>query len=356
MFNINFLPAKYGDCIWVEYGDAPHTKKILIDGGTAGTKKYIRELLGEIPGDKHFELLVVTHIDRDHIEGILSLLEEDQLGFSVGSVWFNGWNHLPGNEHLEPFGAVQGERLTAAILKHHLPWNEAFGKKAVVIKDDGALPEIDLEGGLKIILLSPTKENLAVLRDKWEQEILDANLNPGFGLAMPEDDGIEPFGVDEPAVDALSQEVFHEDEAAANGSSIAFLATFGGKSVLFAGDSFPAVVLHSLDKIFADDAPVDLVKLSHHASAHNTSPDLIKKLDCKRFAISTNGSIFKHPAQVTVSRIIKLKGEGTELIFNYRSVYNRCWDITSLKDKYKYTAIYPADDGIEDKGIKVSLL
>lgn len=345
-FNINFLPAKYGDCIWVEYGDEGSTRNILIDGGTSGTRNHIKDMLQAIPGKKHFELIAVTHIDRDHLEGILSLLEENTLSFSVDAFWFNGWNHLPGNNLFEPFGAVQGERLTAAIIKHGLPWNKYFDKKAIVVDADKPLPEITLADGLKLVLLSPTIENLAVLRGKWEKEVEHANLDPGFGLAEPVENGMEVFGMEEPDVDALVLEDFHEDEAAANGSSIAFLAMYDGKSVLFTGDSFPGVILNSLNKLYNGRAPVDLVKLSHHASAHNTSPELIDKLDCKRFVISTNGSIYKHPSQVTIARVLHLKGSGTELIFNYKTDYNKCWDLSSLKNKYHYVATFPENEGI----------
>lgn len=347
IFDIHFLPAKYGDSIWIEYGTAGNTKIILIDGGTGGTKKHIRELIKTLPGEKNIELLVVTHIDKDHIEGILSLLKDDQLDFTVGSTWFNGWSHLPASEH-EHLGAKQGENLSKEILKHKLAWNKEFNEKAVVIPDDGVLPIIDLSGGMKLTLLSPTRKNLAVLRDKWEEELSKLNLVPGFGEEEAIDDDIESLGIEEPDVEELVKEEFHEDEAAANGSSIAFLAEYGDKKVLFAGDSFPGVIMESLNKIYAGEVQLDLVKLSHHASAHNTSPDLIKKLDCKRFVISTNGSIFKHPAQVTVARVVHLKkGEGTELIFNYKSDYNKCWNLNSLKDDYGYTTIYPTTEGVK---------
>ena len=346
VFNINFLPAKYGDSIWIEYGDEASLKRILIDGGTGGTKAHIREQLNSIPDNKHLELIVVTHIDRDHIEGILSLLEEKELGFSVGDIWFNGWSHLPGNNPLEHFGALQGERLTTSIIKHQLSWNEAFARKAVVVPDDGLLPEITLEGGMKIIPLSPTVQNLKILREKWQEEVLDANLIPGFGVVLPKDDNIEVYGAQVPDVEALNKQAFLEDEAPANGSSIAFLAIYAGKSVLFAGDSFPSVILNSLNRLLAGKAPLDLVKLSHHASAHNTSPELIEKLDCKRFAISTNGSIYKHPAHVTIARIIKIQGSGTELIFNYKTDYNKAWNLKSLKDTYQYVATFPKSEGV----------
>jgi len=128
-FDINFLPARYGDCIWIEYGTNDEMHRILIDGGTSGTKSDIRELIEALPEDQRkFELVVVTHVDRDHIEGILALLEEEKLAFKVEDFWFNGWEHLP-EDNREEFGPVQGERLTAAILKHHVKWNKAFDDK-----------------------------------------------------------------------------------------------------------------------------------------------------------------------------------------------------------------------------------
>jgi beta-lactamase superfamily II metal-dependent hydrolase len=352
IFDVHFLPARYGDSIWIEYGESGNTKIILIDGGTGGTKHHIKALLDGLTGEKHLELLVITHIDRDHIEGILSLLSEETLGFTVGAVWFNGWPHLPGNNNLEQYGAVQGEKLTAAIVNHRLPWNIDFGSEAAVVHDGEALPILTLPGGMKITLLSPTQPNLVALKVVWAQELMKANLAPLFAVAELSDDSIEAYGSSGiPDVELLSATPFHEDDAAANGSSIAFLAQYGGKTALFAGDSFPGVLLSSLAKLYDRSVPLDLAKLSHHGSAHNTSPELLKKLDCKKFAISTNGSIYKHPAQETVARVIKLNGAGTELLFNYRTDYNKCWDNAVLQAKYKYTTVYP-----ESEGLIVSLL
>ena len=98
IFNIHFLPARYGDCIWLEYGTTDKLHHILIDGGTAGTKRDIKQMLAGLPAHTVFDLLVVTHIDRDHIEGILSILEEDELSIQISDIWFNGWGHLPEDE------------------------------------------------------------------------------------------------------------------------------------------------------------------------------------------------------------------------------------------------------------------
>jgi glyoxylase-like metal-dependent hydrolase (beta-lactamase superfamily II) len=38
---------------------------------------------------------VVSHIDADHIGGVIELLEDTALGVSFGDIWFNGYRHLP---------------------------------------------------------------------------------------------------------------------------------------------------------------------------------------------------------------------------------------------------------------------
>ena len=349
-FSIHFLPAKYGDSIWIEYGEPDNLKYILIDGGTGGTRKHINQMIDKIPGtNKKLELLVVTHIDKDHIEGILSFLEQPELGITIKEIWFNGWCHLPGNPAIEHFGAVQGERLTAAILKNGILWNKKFESGPVVLPDDNANTSVNLAGQFKLVLLSPSNENLANLKPVWDKEVREAGLEPGFGLAEPEEteSETEAFGEGSPDIETLASTIFHEDEAAANGSSIAFMAEFEGKRVLLAGDAFPGVILNSLEKIYGNGkVSVDLFKLSHHASAHNTSPELLKKVKCNNFIISTNGSIYKHPSIETIARVIKSAGKNTKLYFNYRTKFNEIWDDNLLMEEYKYEAIYPDTEGI----------
>lgn len=355
-FTLHFLPARYGDCIWIEYGNPHSLKRILIDGGTKGTKKNIRRYINALPAaQRRLELLVITHIDRDHIEGVLGLLEEDDPGIAIDQVWFNGWGHLPGNHSIEHFGPVQGERLSAAILKHTLPWNTDFNKGPVVLPANGDSRRIKLSGGLAVTLLSPGADNLAALKPEWDKEVRKANLNPGFGLqkTVQPGRGIEQFGAGSPDIEALASVPFHEDDAAPNGSSIAFLAEYGNKRVLLAGDAFPGVVLESLQQLFGNDTvPIDLFKLSHHASAHNTSPELLEKVQCKKFVVSTNGSIYKHPSRETIARVIKTAGGNAELIFNYRTKYNSIWDDQLLMSEYDYATVFPQDR----EGIKVDLL
>lgn len=343
IFKIELLPARYGDCIWITYGTLGNMRQILIDGGTRGTRSEIIEKIVSLPKEERkLELLVVTHIDQDHLQGIQAFLEQDQLGVEIKDFWFNGWKHLP-TDDVEEFGARQAENMTKEILRHRLAWNHSFNGKAVFINKTAPLPVVTLPGGLRLTLLAPTLKALRELRPVWEREIKKAGLVPGFGsLEQPLiDDNIEAFGSVEPDVNGLNNEPFKEDESEANASSIAFLAEFEGKRALFLGDSLPSQVQSSLRLLQPSGKfKVDLVKVSHHASSGNTSPELIEMLDCKRFAISTNGSIYRHPKPVTIARLIKRAGPGVELIFNYRSKANEIWDSTSLKTLHNYKTTY----------------
>jgi len=345
-FSVNLLPARYGDCIWIEYGDKDNLHRILIDGGTSGTKEEINTLLLALPVEKRtFDLMIVTHIDKDHIEGVLNFIEKHGEDFQVKDFWFNGWKHLPDQAGVETFGSKQGERLTAAIIKHKFPWNSAFGHQAVVIPDTDILPVINLAGGLKLTLLSPTIKNLQKLKPVWAKEVLDAGLIPGFGSAneeAPEDkNDVESFGDQIPDINSLNNVKFTEDTAEANGSSLALLAEYGGKKVLLLGDAQPSLVEKSLRSILNDGKfTVDLCKISHHASRGNTSPDLIEFLACKNYLISTNGAIFGHPHRETIARLIKKSSSGSHLMFNYRTAHNKVWDMQSLKVLHNYSTAY----------------
>jgi beta-lactamase superfamily II metal-dependent hydrolase len=341
--SIEMLPANHGDCLWIEYGDPDDPHRILIDGGPP----YARERLEErIPdGGCHFELLVITHVDADHIGGILSYLARLPEGVTFGDVWFNGWRHLPTDAR----GPVQGEMLSATIEQRALPWNERFGRGAVQIAGD-SLPRVELPGGLALTLLSPTRDALAELVPFWRDEVSAAGLDPGSSeealALLHEREGLrsDVRGAEAPDVDRLATRPFEEDESAANGSSIALLAEFQGRTVLLSADAFPSQVRRAVLKLAAERGvarlPLDALKMSHHGSKGNTSIELIELLDCRRYLFSTNGKIFGHPAQENVARVVLHGGDTPELMFNYRSPTNEVWDDARLADEHGYTCTY----------------
>ena len=343
IFHINMLPARQGDCLWIEYGEEENPHRVIIDGGTTGTYPILHRHIDTLPKHKRrFELLVVTHIDSDHIGGGLSLLSDETSCVAFNDIWFNGWRHLPGSD-LEEFGPVQGEKLTTHLDKDELPWNKAFKCKSVVTPKTGDLPVKMLPGGLKLTLLSPGEDELNRLRPFWENECRKAGLVPGHPpeSSHPTPPGFEVMGLVN--IDQLASSPYSSDDSRANGSSIALLAEYNDKRILLAGDAYADVLQENILRLVpsGDLLHLDAFKLPHHGSKYNMSRGLLSILDCKRYLFSTDGTQFKHPDHQAAARVIKFGGNCPKLLFNYRSAHNQLWDNAQWISQYGYSVRYP---------------
>lgn len=365
MFRLEMLPAGHGDCLWIEYGDTENQNRILIDGGTLATFDILRARIATLPAEQRkFELFIITHIDSDHVEGAIKLLRyAKRLGVEFGEIWFNGWEHLTSEDDL--LGGVQGEYLSALIKKGGHVWNAAFDHKAVVVPNEGPLPQAKLPGGMRLTLLSPTQERLRKLQPKWSQEVQKAGLNreslsevlahlAANRRSEPEEDLLGEKPID---VEKLSDARFVSDFSEANGSSIAVLAEFGGKSCLLTGDAFATVLSGTIQRLLDSRGRrklmVDAFKLPHHGSKSNISNELLGMLRCRRYLFSTNGRLFRHPDRESVARVITHGGDRPALFFNYCTERNDIWDdVELMRGKYPYDAFYPEAGGC---GLSVEL-
>jgi hypothetical protein len=346
-FHIELLPARYGDCLWLEYGQNNDIHRVLIDGGPVDTYAAIDRRLQQVPmGERVFELVVLTHVDADHLEGLVRLFAEKPLPFVVRSVWFNGWRQMKKSHGL--LGAVQGEFLSA-LLVERVP--DAWSPSAPpwVVPSTGPLPRLPLPGGLAITLLSPTPKKLQAMAKAWSSAVREAGFAPGnLAAAWKQLAAKKKFLPKSgllgaaPDLDALLKKQFLKDQAKPNGSSIAFLAEFEGKSALFLADAHPDTVAESIKRLCDERGvarlAVDAVKVAHHGSARNTSDALVKLIDSRRWLISTNGDQFKHPDKACMARILK-HGKPRELWFNYRSSFTKPWLSAEAQKKHKYQAV-----------------
>lgn len=353
MLRIEMLPARHGDCLWIEYGTGKKTYRMLIDAGPASTYLHLKERILELPESKrHFELFVITHIDADHIEGAVRLLKDKKLKVSYGDIWFNGWRHL--KRIVRPkLGGPLGEYLTTTILKQKLPWNAAFNNGTIVVPDEGKLPVYELNGGMKLTLLSPTWAELDKLRPKWNKEVLAAGLVPGHKReAEKKLAGIKrlqpTLGRPSLNIAKLASAISKSDSAVANGSSIAFLAEYDQRRCLFAGDAFPNVLVASLRRLLktpSDKIDLDVFKLPHHGSRANVSTELIDLVRCPRYMFSSNGDIFEHPDREAVARVIMHAKPTPLLCFNYKTNFNKMWDRGKVVTKPGYKVQFPDSGG-----------
>jgi beta-lactamase superfamily II metal-dependent hydrolase len=350
VFQIEMLPAREGDCMLLTYGRTGALSRVLIDGGRAGTRSALKKRFKRLAEEeRELELLVVTHVDRDHIEGILSLLEDKSNPVRFREIWFNGYDHLR-NLDVESFGPVQGERLTRAILEQRIPWNGKF--QGMPIEAAERCPVRQLDGGLTLTVLSPDRAKLEALIPRWESQCRNEGLVPGVEARRREiPEGMEPFGP--VAIEELARAPFEPDDSLSNGTSIALLAEYEGKRVLLAGDAHPDLLEASLRNLLGPAGgrvPVDAMKVSHHGSSYNTSREVLDLLSCPMFLISTNGSIYHHPEQKAMARLIRSSEREKQIVFNYRSDETLIWNNPRWQTKFGYQTRYPE---ISDNGSAV---
>jgi Metallo-beta-lactamase superfamily len=360
MIVVEALPARGGDCLWVEWDDEDsRRRRMLIDGGWGGNNELtpaLRDRFARQPStSRDFDLVVCTHVDNDHIGGLLGLLASPPDGFTARDIWFNGSVHLgsvPGTG--DTLGGRSGRRLADLLRDRNLPWNRATGGRPVVVPGTGALPTFRLPG-LTLTLLSPTWDRLRALGKIWPPETsapeLTADVLSGDVMKIP-----WRWLADAPYV---------ADRSPANGSSIAFCAEHvDGSRVLFGADAHAEVLVSSLHRLqSADRYRIDVCKVPHHGSAANISPALLGRLDCGNWLVSTHGGDVirpaskesqyrpgegRHPSVRAMARIIFLANSRPTFWFNYRSASTERYDDNLFSTDFGFRAEYPlrAGDGI----------
>jgi beta-lactamase superfamily II metal-dependent hydrolase len=345
MFRIEMLPAEQGDALWIEYGSKASPHRVLIDAGVRKTSSVVRARIEALPkSQRTFDLLIVTHVDSDHIGGMPKVLANPAADLGFDDVWFNAWQHLQPDQ----LGPVEGEILGAQLENRGWDWNAAFNGKAVVVPAKGKLPRRTLPGGMTLTLLSPTHERLEVLRPVWKTVVEAAGLEAGV-----QDEALDGAGRrrgvpdllgEKLDVPALAATALVPDKAPANGSTIAVLVEYEGKSCLLAGDAHPDVFREGLERLCkerrSERVRVSALKVPHHGSRFNVSNDALALIETDRYLFSTNGSQTGHPHLEGVARTIVCGGQPT-LYFNYRSKTTEPWDKARLQRDFHYRAVYP---------------
>ncbi len=358
ILELEALPADEGDCLLLTCHTAEGPRHVLVDGGTAATAPRLKARLQQLPGGR-LELLVVTHIDADHIAGMVRLLRDPDLALDIGEAWFNGLRHLPAKPGTR--GPADGERLSDLLTGKEggpaIPWNTAFGGQAVQRADDdrktgettAALPVVHFPWGLTLTVLSPTPRRLAALRTNWDGWL--AQLRREEANDLPEKKAARRGEVPLQALAAMPTD---NDTAVPNGSSIALLAEFGGRSLLLGADAFPTVLYPALLRLarqragLAPDTPaaqvpplvVDVVKLPHHGSRANVALALFDVLRAEHYLVSTSGARFEHPDEEAMARVItrgrRAPGAPLALWFNHVSPTTQPWREAALAAEHAY--------------------
>ena len=103
MLKLIVVQAEFGDCLLLQSSDGGKSISILIDGGPSQTyEKNLKPTLNTVLHGRNLDLVILSHIDNDHVLGLLDLFEaikrEKESGDSevlkVGGLWHNSFSDL----------------------------------------------------------------------------------------------------------------------------------------------------------------------------------------------------------------------------------------------------------------------
>ncbi|PUZ26124.1 Zn-dependent hydrolase [Chitinophaga parva] len=338
-----FLKAQNGDCTLIKYTDNSGAQRnIIIDSGLDATyfdlaTNTFGELKAEIDDikahDQRIDLLILTHIDNDHICGFLKLFEMDeQIPGIINMVWFNSGKLIAEKIEIEANKALAIKMQQQGVVATGV--SEGIDFEDFLLKYDFWARDLILGGQRHVIhdaqfeILGPTIAQLHKLLKEYQDKT--------------EDDAYTSAGTNDWRTDVesfIQEEVsnynFSQDTSVKNGSSISFILTLKGKKFVFLGDSHPRPITKALAELghtAKKPLAVEFLKVSHHGSKANTNKKLLSTLDTEHYIISTNSQVYGHPHKRTLSRIIA-RNPNAIFHFNYENVRE---NIFSEADRGKY--------------------
>ncbi|MDQ4099548.1 MAG: MBL fold metallo-hydrolase [Chloroflexota bacterium] len=218
---LTVFPSNKGDCLLVSGGRGG---QILVDGGMIGSyRDYVAPGLGELQArGEHLDLVCVTHIDDDHISGIVRLMDDLRAWRvydyqsrpetenpqprppksprppEVEAVWHNGFESQVGRGASEIAAMLSAtttilagsddERIRDLVLEQRaivtgIPQAETLAQRLAADQldiplnphYDGKMVSLDARkrptrvGSLRITVIGPTKTRLTELRRHWKK-------------------------------------------------------------------------------------------------------------------------------------------------------------------------------------------
>ena len=360
MIVVEMLPAQEGDCFLIAVDNKYH---ILVDGGTPYTyRHYLKSRLIKLAEDKKvIDQLIVTHVDNDHIGGIIPFIKENGNASNpqiipVKEVWHNSYRHLQfdkngklefrekeilksivakgameehiknNDESVKDISGYQGTTLAGLLYSNGYNWNTISNNLPI---KKGVFQEIDKNIHIKVI--APQDNELEELGKVWKKQLMQKKHSFLFSDELLFDDAYEyymrflrePFieareisyMKEEENIEKLAYKEYPSDISVVNNSSICFEIDYKGTLLLFLGDkSVGSLDMNLIKEKYA------LLKVPHHGSNNNYSIEFAKKVHADVYLLSTNGRKYQHPDKEMVAKIIYFNKEKKKIFFNYNDL------------------------------------
>jgi beta-lactamase superfamily II metal-dependent hydrolase len=294
------LKARNGDCFLLF--DEKNEIKFLIDCGFKLTyKTEIKKIVRDV------DFIILTHVDEDHINGAIPLIEDYPEDFQVGHIYINTPASVNRTRSSGNISIKQAITLEDILQEKKIPYS---GLK------EGDI--INVSADLSLEVISPGEIQLTNFLNKFEEEINYITKTTPVSINHKLE-----------SIQELSEKpdsYISQKSDFVNASSIALILNYKTKRLLFLGDAHPSVILNYLNKKgFSKEnkCDFDYIKLSHHGSVKSISNNLISILKCSDFIVSTNGgkSVSKHPSRETLAKLItkidRNNNDHINFYFNY---------------------------------------
>lgn len=304
--------CKSGDAIALRFGefDGDLTKQyvVVIDGGFEGSgDKLVNRIIKEY-GTYYVDLVISTHPDSDHINGLSVILEK----LTVGELWIHTpWNlsedikNLAENRNLEVLSTDKRRKLIKSLQAAYDLEKLAIQKKINVVEP--------FEGTSKfnnvVHVLGPSLDyyyELVSGIDGSKQSLIKSSMTKVKNLIIETWNKDELTDPDENAVNSR------------NNSSVITLLQLD-KAFLFVGDSGVQALTKAVD--YAESKSYDLTskiiyqQIPHHGSKRNLGPTLLNRIvgpildegkkTSKIAIISAAPNHPKHPSQRVRNALIR---------------------------------------------------
>ena len=353
IFSLDIRRARKGDCLLLHFGSEKEPGLVMIDGGPKNVyQPHLKPRLQEIKAARGLteqesllvDLLMVSHVDDDHIRGILDLTREEitaqqahqpQL-LNVQSFWHNSFDEIIDHDPEELTASVKGQFGTAAASGG----GELPDEKRLEVEEESSEPPEVVSSGLKV--LASIEQGFRLRQDA---ERLEFPRNPEFGgkliMAHENREAIDiaqglkftVAGPMQPEVAALHQKhiewledlkkkgksppaalAAYIDKSVPNLSSLVVLAEFGGKRMLLTGDARGDKILEGLQLVGLLDPgmkstmEIDLLKVPHHGSSNNLDDDFFERIIAMHYVFSGNGE-HGNPEREAMEMLLQARGD-----------------------------------------------
>lgn len=382
---IKIFPAFYGDCFLISIHEEEKVINILIDGGLSKTyEDYLKPILTKIAEKgEELTLLICTHIDSDHIRGLISFLLDNNTKkyINIKEIWFNGFEQIINSEinlsgniknsdkniiddiikkgyedefiEMTNISIKEGISLSSLIEYGKYNHNTITNKKAIV----DSLEKIEISKNISIKIINPNTDILNRLEKEWQSEMNKKNfyfsipknlkLVSSFEFLMSR---LKDYYSKETnkissrdSVEDYLSDLKLEDLSVVNESSISFVLEAYNKKFLFLGDSIirnkdKCNIINNIINEYGDSVEFEVIKLPHHGSNCNISKDFINIFKAKEYIFSTNSEKFEHPDMDVIANLI-LEKTSKIFVFNYPIKKIQIIDREDWKSYYNYQIV-----------------